>query len=265
MEPVQDHIVLPVSIPRRIQVAALTHKGLQRETNEDCVGVAGWLRNVSDIRPLEMTLTVGEDSFVMVADGVGGHVSGSLASEMAVANITQRFCSASELSEDTIATSLHDANRHIWHLLASEGKHRGAGTTIAGIVFGVEQCFAFNVGDSRIYRRQEQFLQLLTTDDRLDSERIIQMIPGAASSNILLQALGGSAEFKVIQPHVVPLTFISGDEFLLCTDGLSDTVSLDQMEQAITDNLVVTVSKLQELAFKGGAPDNISILYLRVT
>jgi serine/threonine protein phosphatase PrpC len=248
------------SSPSRIQVVGLSHKGLQRKTNEDCIGIGGWIRNISSLVPIEMTLTIGKDSLAMVADGVGGHASGSLASQLAIGTMSCIVFSADVISESVVAAGLEETNREIWSLLSREGQHRGAGTTMAGIAFGSTECFVFNVGDSRIYKRQEQFLQLLSTDDR-PTTGITQ---AGLQSNVLLQALGGSTDFKEIEPHIVRLTLVEGDEFLICTEGLSDIVPLDQIEQAIQPDLTGTILTLQKLAFEAGAPDNISIVYLRV-
>ena len=258
MDHLESRAELVVSSPTIVQISALTHRGLHRVTNEDCIGIGGWMRNVSEDAPVEFSLKMLPKTFLLIADGLGGHQSGALASQIAIASLSQALCEPTSISENSVAQILSKTNREIWTLLAGERQHAGAGTTVAGIICSPNECYAFNVGDSRVYRRRENFLQLLSTDDRLPTHSM------AEQSNVLLQALGGSEEEKQIQPHIVTFPCVAGDEFLLCSDGLSDLITIDQLEDALGEDLSFSVAKLRDLVFVAGAHDNVSIIYARL-
>jgi serine/threonine protein phosphatase PrpC len=159
---------------------------------------------------------------------------------------------------------LEGINRDLAELMNGSVQYRGAGTTVAGVTVVDGRVIVFNVGDSRVYRKQEQLLELLTKDDRPLSLEPIPVGEGSRQSSTLLQCLGGNASYRAVSPHVVSVQAVPGDQFLLCTDGLTDVVSLDQMESTISATPMETVKKLRDLAFAAGAPDNVSIVMLQL-
>lgn len=127
------------------------------------------------------------------------------------------------------------------------------GTTVAGIVPTPAEILVFNVGDSRVYREQHGFLRQLTIDDRL-----------MLASRRLTQALGGAVRHVDIEPHVWRETWLSGRRYLICSDGLTDALNLDTLEDGLGADDMATVERLFERAMDAGGQDNISIILARV-
>lgn len=127
------------------------------------------------------------------------------------------------------------------------------------------------MGDARVYRQQDRFLAQVTDDDSIAQ---LLVISGQSSeddarersAHRLTQAVGGRTEFKPIQTHIYPLEIKDMCRFLICSDGLSDTLSLDQMEQLIAQNsdLTEAVNALYAEASNAECKDNISIILLEV-
>jgi protein phosphatase len=141
------------------------------------------------------------------------------------------------------------------------------GATVAGLVAeNTGAVYFFHVGDSRIYRREDRFLQLLTVDDRLDVGGYGESDPDAKPTSSLLQCLGGLAEFSAIEPHVVSFAMSDAPEvFLLCTDGLSDMISQDAMEESILLPHEAAVMALFDRVVAAGARDNVSIIVVEIS
>lgn len=236
----------------RLRGGALTHPGLQRANNED-----GLL-----VRP--------DAGVFAVADGLGGHNAGEIASELAL-RILDAQCDYAPLPgrlPQVIFEVVEEANEAIWVSSRQSETMRGMGTTLSAVWFCGDRVFVGHVGDSRVYRlRGGELLQLsedhtLQADsirDGWNAERAKALIPG----NIITRAVG-------IRPQVMPMlascTVERGDRFLLCSDGLTDVVS----EALITQRLALwpdpdgAASTLVEDALVAGGPDNVTAIVIDV-
>ena len=207
---------------RFLRVAGLTDVGREREHNEDSFGL------------------LPQFNFFVVADGMGGHKAGDVASQMAVKavedffNVTEKeditwpfqFDPNLPFSVNRLMTAVQVANNRIFQGSASSDEHQGMGTTFVGIL-SVENhtaCHIAHVGDSRLYliRGGEEYQ--LTTDHSLVNEQIRQgkLDPAKAEkvpyANVITRAVGvyESVEVDTQRFEVAP-----GDRFLLCSDGLT--------------------------------------------
>lgn len=253
----------------KIECVALTHNGVVRDHNEDSILCEGWLRNEPMIRPSRFTSQIGtgEAKIFAVSDGLGGHNSGEVASQLALVLITQQLVHTSNHSEEKISALLNDIHFTTVTVSRSVDSMSAMGATIAGLCLnGLGKSFLFNVGDSRIYRRVDRFLEQLSLDDRAVSETFGETNRNQSNSNLILQCIGGSTEFSKIQPHVSehqigPL----GETYLICSDGLSDMLSQDEIELAFAGSLEDTVMRLFQAACDAGGRDNISIIIIEVS
>ena len=230
-----------------MRVGAKTDIGKVREVNEDSYGYHGRL-------------------FVL-ADGMGGHEAGEIASAIAVETVL-----AADLG-DAPTTRLHqailDANRAILAEVEKHPEHAGMGTTINVLYLDITQAYITNVGDSRIYRLSGGRLKQLTADDSL----VAQLVKNGSITeeeakvhprrNVLIQALGmeGNLEFEVTTVGIAP-----GDKFLLCSDGLTGMfdektitsyLDADMAPQSIAEQLVGA-------ADEAGGRDNITVIVVEV-
>jgi len=216
---------------------------------------------------------------VMVADGMGGHRSGEVASQMArdmaikrLRSKVKRFRAGTlrQAPQQFAEQIVGEANRAIHDTSRQETRYQGMGTTLALAIFHDDQVTLAHVGDSRIYRLRNGKLQLLTRDDTLLSDQVEHGLIAAEDAgdshnrNMVTQALGVNASVTVhLQGENVQL----GDVYVLCTDGLNDLVEDSDLElivDSLKTNLPMAASHLVQLANDNGGYDNITVALARV-
>lgn len=231
--------------------------------------------------------TVNEDAVLtappvfVVADGMGGHVRGDLASRAAVTAFEHlasvlRAEGRAAGAED-IGATIHDARRDIEATTrqSGAGAHEGrpgAGTTVAGVVLtehdGAPAWLAFNIGDSRIYRFSEAGLVQVSVDHSLVQELVDAGAIEAAQArhhprrNVITRAVGAGPE---ADPDLWWLPAIAGDLLLLCSDGLTDEIEDHEIaeELASATGPQQAAERLVARAVASGAQDNVSAIVVR--
>lgn len=250
----------------RIEVAGTTHVGMKRVHNEDNF------------------LLLPEQNLFVVADGMGGHASGEVASKLAVDELAEFFRMTSEdqdatwpfkmdktrnYDENRLATAIKLANARIFEQASSDPKFKGMGTTIVSIHFSQNQAYVGHVGDSRVYSFRDGQLKQITEDHSLLNEYIKSKrlspdeVEGFAYKNVILRALGMKDTVAVDTAHNEPK---DGDLYLLCSDGLSGMVPDPLMSELLVQNatdLQKACDALIEAANKAGGTDNVTCIVLR--
>jgi protein phosphatase len=205
-----------------------------------------------------------------VADGMGGHQGGEVASAMAVEIAEQH---ATEPTLESLKEAVRIANRAIFEKAGGDRDLHGMGTTLVAVqlVQGAdgEEIAWVNVGDSRVYLLRDDMLTQLSADHSLveDLVRDGQLTPDEAAvhpqRNILTRALGIDLDVEVDGNTVVPFT---GDRYLLCSDGLFNEVSEDQMASVLRRlaDPDEAAAELVRLANEGGGRDNITVVVVDV-
>jgi PPM family protein phosphatase len=227
-----------------IDAAARTHVGLVRRRNEDAV-YAG-------------------RSLFAVADGLGGHVAGDVASTTVLETLRRydRQVDPEHLAP-TLGQAIHDANGALRHKLEADPKLAGMGTTLVAMLWSGTQAALANVGDSRAYRLRGAHLTQITED-----HTYANLVADAASvpelPDRMARFLDGRADGR--SPDITVRTLHPGDRLLLCTDGLSGIVPtnhiLDTMASSKEPDEVV--NRLITLATDRGGPDNITVIVIDV-
>jgi serine/threonine protein phosphatase PrpC len=237
----------------RIDLAAVTHAGRVRPHNEDCIVAGGWLQNEPMGAPRVMQGAMDGPFVCMVLDGMGGQAAGEIASQEAGRHLARTLPACGD--EEAVTEALRGANAHLYERMHNDRHNAAMGATVAGVRIAKEGVLVFNVGDSRVYRVQDGFLAQLSVDD----------IPARQShrSGLVTQSLGGTLQFSDIVPHVTAQS-PAPKTFLLCSDGLYDAVDLDQMEEAIDEDLGASAGRLLEVALLAGARDNVSLILVRI-
>jgi protein phosphatase len=225
--------------------------------NEDAVAFAGRLLVGEMNVPLAATLT-GQRCVLMVADGMGGHVGGDVASRTAL----EALLATSVDCRDVVCwtKALQQANDALYDLMAARPSLQGLGTTVVGAILSPEELLHFNVGDSRAYHYDGNELVRLSEDD------VPLGTPGPGPgrlSGVITQCLGGQSRRTRIRPHIElkpPLR--RGETLFLCSDGLTDMVGEADIVKALQAAVEPTkcVVDLLEMALAGGGDDNISII-----
>ena len=251
----------------RISSAVASHPGLRREENEDSYS------NRGDI------------SLFMVADGMGGHAAGEIASKIAVeaiesfisdtkdadVNRTWPFPYDPELSLDgnRIKAAFRLANRKLGAAVDANDSLRGMATTAAAVLFGRATPVVAHVGDSRIYLYRNGTLKQVTQDHSWVSEQVRAGVMSEADArrhpwrNVVTRALAGGDDPDV---DVADLEVQSNDRLLLCSDGLHGVVPPDKLAAILGQNasLEDTCRTLIDVANQAGGPDNITVALLQV-
>ncbi|MEZ5316680.1 MAG: PP2C family serine/threonine-protein phosphatase [Vicinamibacterales bacterium] len=250
----------------KIASAVASHPGLRRADNEDAYCVR------EDV------------GLYLVADGMGGHTAGEVASRLAAETI-ERFIddtrdadanqtwpfpydTALSLDGNRLKAAFRLANRRLAKAMQENGDLRGMATTVAALLVSQEPVIA-HVGDSRIYRWRDGHLEQITQDHSWVSEQVragVMSVDDARRHpwrNVVTRALSGGEDPEV---EVTPIDLQQGDRLLVCSDGLSGVVSPDRLEaiageakapQAICEDLVAAANE-------AGGPDNITVALLQV-
>ncbi|MEW9530879.1 Stp1/IreP family PP2C-type Ser/Thr phosphatase [Microbispora sp. NPDC049125] len=227
-----------------LRYAARSDVGLLREGNEDSAYASGRL--------------------LAVADGMGGHAHGEVASSVAIAAMSSldRGASGGDLLSD-IEAAVRDANHQLHAMVARDPSLKGMGTTLTAMLWSGPRFALVHVGDSRAYLLRNGELYQITHDHTLvqslvDDGRITQEeAANHPQRSILLRALDGSGE---VDPDLQDREAQVGDRYLLCSDGLSTVVSAETLHHTLTslDDPEDVVRQLIDLANRGGGPDNIT-------
>lgn len=244
----------------KVEVASLTDVGVRRSHNQDAYGVL-----------LAPSADVWKDRghILIVADGMGAHAVGELASALAADQIPHTYQKhASQGPEQALRKAFDEANANIHQKGVQNREFQGMGTTSTAILLRSEGVYVAHVGDSRAYRIRGNHVEQLSFDHSLQWElaRRQQVSPESIAgipSNVIVRSLGPEATVQVdIEgPHRTE----PGDIYLICSDGLSNQLS-DEELGAIVQNLPLSdaCQFLVDLANLRGGPDNITVITLRV-
>lgn len=245
--------------PSRVTVHAITHHGARRSHNEDAIAVNDWVRGASmqEIERLDFELR--EPVLCLVVDGMGGHAGGEQASRIAAATISRARLDLNE--RVAVEGCVRQANAAIYEAAAESDHLRAMGATVVGLLIGVDATLMFNVGDSRLYRFRDGYLRQMSIDDVPQSD---VKAARAERSHVVTQSLGGASSFQEVIPHVDEDGALVPSDWLLCSDGLSDLVDLDEMSSSMRLGGTEAVSALFEAAMRNGGDDNISIIVVAV-
>ncbi|MFI7502603.1 PP2C family protein-serine/threonine phosphatase [Streptomyces sp. NPDC049687] len=243
-----------------VAVSALSHPGLVRERNEDSLVVGPWtLCATVTENPQSLVFPSGTPLVVAVADGLGGHPGGDVASALVVRRIASVGPALGE--EGAVRAALNACNRAVYEAAGGDedSELTAMGTTIAGVVVRSDSLLVFNVGDSRVYAASRDGLRQVSVDDSPP------LAPGRRTTSLVTQCLGGSPGYRAVDPHVSALPLTPGDRYLVCTDGLTDPVTTDVLDEAMREHDDLRAAfELWKAAIAAGGPDNITLAVVRV-
>ena len=239
-----------------VKTAWRTHVGNVRQVNEDRVWCgelpSGW-------------------TAVVVADGMGGHRAGDVASELAVGcleDALQYWNPSVEPDEGIrqLQEMIRKANQVVFETASLNEQYHNMGTTVAVAVMSPRGGWIGHVGDSRIYRLRKGSLELLTEDHTVINElsRAGQLTPEEAARHPLRHAITRSVGTeREVKPDAAAIDWQPGDRLLLCSDGLSNMVEQRLLEMTLAQpgaTLEDTADRLVEMALDAGGDDNVTIV-----
>lgn len=247
--------------------AVATHPGLRREGNEDASCVRADL------------------GLYLVADGMGGHAAGEVASRLAAETVENfihetRYADLSSTwptSYDTtisvdgnrLKAAFQLANRRLGAAMGENDELRGMATTAVALLVTDKGATAAHVGDSRAYRLRDGLLTGLTEDHSWVNEQVRAGLMNDADArrhpwrNVVTRAITGGDD---PQPDVMPLPLRTGDRLLLCSDGLSSVVTNERIAElmSVDRSLEDGCRALIDAANEAGGPDNITVVLIQV-
>ncbi|GEM_PF-165519 len=250
----------------KLACAAKTDVGLKRTNNEDNL------------------IMVPSHGLYVLADGMGGHASGQVASTMCVSHVAQFICEISHqpnfefpYKADTslsyeanlLVNAIKFANERVYIQSCKDRAMEGMGTTVTAILNAPHGLVLAHVGDSRIYRVRHGKIVQMSRDHSLlnhlldTGELKPEDVPSFGSKNVILRAIG-LKDYVDVDVKEVPRE--QGDVYMMCSDGLSDIVSDEKICQAITSaqNLTEACDTLIELALLAGGKDNVTVVCVAV-
>ncbi|WP_040980022.1 Stp1/IreP family PP2C-type Ser/Thr phosphatase [Oceanobacillus jeddahense] len=235
----------------------LTHCGQVRNHNEDAGGI---FKNKS-YQPI-----------AIIADGMGGHQAGDVASMLAVENIKNRWEETERVEnpdeiEQWFQKIIRETNEQIFQKSQENKQLEGMGTTLVAAVIIGNSLIIAHIGDSRLYIARGDQIEQLTEDHSFVNELVKrgEITEGDAEvhpyKNYIIRALGTDAD---VDTDVKTLTWETGDRLLLCSDGLSDKLSQTELAQLITAEKEMDEigQQLIDLANHRGGEDNISLILI---
>ena len=244
----------------RVSAAAVTHRGSVRDRNEDCLAVGTWIAQHSMDNAREFEGTLAQPFVCVLADGMGGHAAGERASRLAAGRLSEILAGA---ASGQVGPAIHRVNAAVYAEMKSSADLIGMGATLVGLHADAAGTCIFNVGDSRAYRCEAAGLRQLSVDDSADTS----WKPGSlfARSGVLTQSLGGSPEFAPVTAHLTNVPTLPGDTYLLCSDGLYETLDEEQIAELIGVDLKRSAEALLQSALRHFSSDNLSIALIRIS
>ncbi len=257
---------MDVSLGTVLEVATATDPGMVRSHNEDSIAAD------ADI------------GLAVLADGMGGYNAGEVASGIAVAMLTTEMKQALAAgaphqidpeSGEPLAVKLTKensakANLAIYQTAKSQPQYAGMGTTLVTALFYDNRVTVGHIGDSRLYRLRQDKLEQITRDHSLLQEQIDsgmiskEQARFSQNKNLVTRAVGIDPE---VETEVHTYDAVRGDIYLLCSDGLSDMVTDEDIHGALSTlqaNLPLAAKQLVQMANDNGGRDNVSVILVRV-
>jgi len=244
-----------------LYVTAASRVGCVRKNNEDMILVgSSFIRN--DNFSTMIKLVPEKRTILAVADGMGGHNSGEVASSDALHNLHFFFndiptgLTAGEFNEMMVVW-LESINLIVESKGRNDDRFKGMGTTLVGIAYYGGDFFSMNCGDSRLYRLRNGLLEQLTTDHSLNN-----MLGSTKHSSIITNCIGGGNKNSYMDIVKMTDDIQSSDIYLLCSDGLSDMLNDQQIEVMLKSG--GDADALCQAAVEAGGFDNVSACVIEV-
>jgi serine/threonine protein phosphatase PrpC len=255
-----------MNLSQALEIASSTDPGMVRSHNEDSIAADA------------------SKGLVVLADGMGGYNAGEVASGMATTVITTEMqhlleecppfqsdpANGRPVAERLLREQIVKANTSIFQAAQSQPQYAGMGTTLVAAVFYDNKAMVAHIGDSRVYRLRGEAFEQITKDHSLLQEQIDSgmITPEQArfsqNKNLVTRALGID---PTVDPELREYDTRPGDIWLLCSDGLNDMVSDEDIGltlQTLSANLKLAAQQLVQMANDNGGRDNVSVILVRV-
>jgi protein phosphatase len=245
----------------KVEPAFLSETG-PRQANEDCAAV---------VVPRDSAIIASKGVLAVVADGMGGHKAGEIASRTAVAAIVETYCAGAGPIQQALARAFQEGNRRIFEHALREPELEGMGTTCTVLVVQGGFAWSAHVGDSRIYLIRAGCAYRMTEDHSATMQLVDQGLLTLEQAsrhehrNLILRAMGTHAELEVAT-WSEPFPIHAGDCFVLCTDGLYDVTPDEEIGRLANTGATPAEAcrALVDAALARTSTDNITVAVVRI-
>ena len=243
-------------------VASLrTDVGCVREINED---------SGKYVQPSNPEVLASKGMLFVVADGMGGHSAGEVASSIAVETVSRVYYDDKSDPEEALKKAFRQANRDIHAVSVKSASLSGMGTTCTALVLRDGTALSAHVGDSRLYLVRDGRIYVMTEDHSAVMEMVkrglisLEEARHHPDKNIILRAVGSQPDVEV-SSWEEPFPVKASDQFILCSDGLYDLVEDEEIKEAVMGSEPHTAcERLISLAKERGGHDNITVGIIRL-
>lgn len=243
------------------EITSASRVGCVRRQNEDMILVDSHFVRNSDYATT-VTLKSEDRYIIAVADGMGGHNRGDVASNDVLKNLQFYYhdlpmgLGASEYYE-AVVEWLDSINNYIASKGRADEQYQGMGTTLVALSYYCGDFYTVNCGDSRLYRFRDGQLTQLTTDHSLN-----ELLGEEKHTNIITNCIGGGSTSSYADMVQITNDVKTGDLYMLCSDGLTDMVPDDKITELLADG--ADANALCEAAIAAGGFDNVSTCIIKV-
>ena len=244
----------------RLALGARTDMGRVRENNED---------KFEFLEPDEPAVLATRGRFYAVADGMGGHQAGQIASELALKTVFRAYYAerAPDVGE-SLKRAVAEANRYLLDVARMIPERSGMGTTLTGAVVREDELFVVQIGDSRCYLLRDRRMEQVTEDHSWVQEQVsrgamtLEEAETSPFRNVITRSLGAAPE---VEPDLFAIKLEPGDRVLLCSDGLTGMVDDGELFEIMGEGSAsVAAWNLVDRAVENGGKDNVTVLVFDV-
>jgi len=251
------------------RVCYISNTGKVRRNNEDSMLLNDLLVSEADLELVECLSPRKERQIYVVADGMGGHQRGEVASK-AVLKVFRESYRHIENGGD-VREVIGLAKRELNRIARRERTSYGLGTTVAGLVLIGDRVLVVNCGDSRVYREKGERIERITKDHSFVQELVDagilseEEMRSHPQKNIITSAVTGDLRDELPEMEIEEIPVEKGQRFLLCSDGVWESMSHDEMTRCFAERETEgVVDRLFRKVIDSGARDNLSIIVLEI-
>lgn len=238
-----------------LRLAWLSDPGIHRQNNEDYIAVRTGLKSL--------------DAVIVIADGMGGHASGQVASKLVAETIVDEVAALDKLDGERLHDVLAKANTAVYEVSQSSAEHTGMGSTVVLVAIQNGHATTLNVGDSPAYLIRSGEISDIYQNHSWPAEQAragiitADQVAGHPMKHRLARAVG---VWDQVKAYMTEVDLQLGDLIVLCSDGVEGAgVSIDEIRESLDqEDLQVAVEQLIALCVDRGAPDNVSVAVARV-
>jgi len=255
----------------KITASYITHVGKKNKHNEDSLLLMDkFVQDRIMLTPKIINIEKINHAMFAIADGIGGLSGGEIASAIVLKYLKDKWKKVIPMDQKKICNLIQQCQLVLNKYAENNSLFCNLGTTIAGIWFNCSHGIIFNVGDSRIYRVNHGYLEQLSKDQSLVQSLVDNRIilPEEIKKNpykhVILESISANSDKKEVKVRFKSIKIKENDVFIICSDGLTDVLDLNEMEQCLVAELNTSTDNLFKSVAIRGIKDDISIIMIKI-